>query len=124
MKAEIYKRGPIAIGINAEPILNYPGGIYDNKNEDKGINHIVSCVGWGVENGKSYWIIRNSWGEYWGELGYIRVAMGNNQLGVEDSGAWATPGSWTEHNFPCGEDGTGCVTKVNYVDPSVHEIEL
>lgn len=34
MKAEIYKRGPIAIGINAEPILNYAGGIYDNKEED------------------------------------------------------------------------------------------
>lgn len=83
MKAEIYKRGPIAIGINAEPILNYKGGIYDNKDEDRGVNHIVSCVGWGVENGKSYWIIRNSWGEYWGELGYVRVAMGDNILGTE-----------------------------------------
>lgn len=106
MKAEIFKRGPIAIGINAEPILNYKGGIYDNAEEDQGVNHIVSCVGWGVENGKEYWIIRNSWGEYWGEMGYIRVATGNNQLGVEQSGGWVVPGSWTEHNYPCGEDGT------------------
>jgi len=35
MKAEIYHRGPIAIGINAEPILNYQGGIYDNKDESR-----------------------------------------------------------------------------------------
>jgi hypothetical protein len=34
MKAEIYHRGPIAVGINAEPVINYPGGIFDNKNED------------------------------------------------------------------------------------------
>ena len=34
MKSEIFKRGPIALGINAEPILNYAGGIYDNKEED------------------------------------------------------------------------------------------
>jgi hypothetical protein len=34
MKAEIYKRGPIAIGINAEAILNYQGGVFDDKTQD------------------------------------------------------------------------------------------
>jgi len=34
MKAEIFRRGPIAIGINAEPVVNYQGGIFDDKSAD------------------------------------------------------------------------------------------
>jgi cathepsin X len=108
---EIYKRGPVACGINANAILKYQGGIYDNDDEPKEIDHIVSITGWGYDNttGKQYWNVRNSWGEYWGEMGYIRVVLGTNQLGTEADCAWATPGSWTELNYPCAEDGSNCV---------------
>ncbi len=30
MMAEIYHRGPIACALNAEPILDYPGGVFDD----------------------------------------------------------------------------------------------
>jgi cathepsin X len=57
--------------------------------------------------------VRNSWGEYWGEMGYIRVEKGNNALHLEDECAWAVPGTFTAPetttNFPCGEGGEGCV---------------
>ncbi len=110
MQQEIYQNGPIACGINANAILNYTGGVLDVPKVSREIDHIVSVVGWGYDNTlkKQYWQVRNSWGEYWGELGYVRVVLGDNQLGLEADCAWATPGSWTEINFPCFEDGSNC----------------
>lgn len=110
MMAEIYARGPIACGINANAIENYQGGIFDNSEASTQIDHIVSITGWGkdAESGKKYWTIRNSWGEYWGELGYIRLVRGEDQLGIEEDCAWAVPSQWTELNYPCNEDGSNC----------------
>jgi len=110
MMAEIYQRGPIACSVDATPLHKYPGGIYSNT-KDKGTNHVISIVGWGESKGTPYWIVRNSWGEYWGEMGYFRIVRGQNQLGIEGSCAWATVGSYSETNFPCFEDGSNCVDK-------------
>ncbi|KAL3796796.1 hypothetical protein HJC23_010943 [Cyclotella cryptica] len=67
IKAEIYARGPVAAGINANPLLDYKGGVIkDGGVVDMLIDHIVSIVGWSVdEDGDEYWIVRNSWGQYW-----------------------------------------------------------
>jgi len=123
--SEIYSRGPVAAVINAEPIVDYQGGVFHDVKASKETNHIVSIVGWDRTSKKHpHWIIRNSWGQYWGELGYVRVKMGHNVLGIESEIAWATPGSWTVKNFPCSEDGKNCSPdKPNYVaemyvDPS------
>merc|ERR1712194_336214 len=85
-------------------------GVFDDSKANKETDHIVSIVGWGFDGstGKQHWIVRNSWGEYWGEMGFIRITMGGNQLGIESVCAWATPGTFTEVNFPCGEGGDGC----------------
>ena len=96
-------------------------------------NHIVSIVGFGKdkETGTPYWIIRNSWGYYWGQQGFGRVAMGKNILGLEANVAWATVGTFTVQNVPCSEDGSICGGEINgnkkmhfvsqkYVDPSVY----
>jgi cathepsin X len=47
IKAEILARGPVATGVNADPILEYPGGIVNNtKIWNMMVNHVVSIVGY------------------------------------------------------------------------------
>lgn len=92
MMAEIYNRGPIACGVAVpEALENYTGGIFQDKTGDLNIVHDISVVGYGVENGVKYWVVRNSWGEAFGENGYFRVIRGVNNIAIETDCAWATP---------------------------------
>lgn len=127
---------PVAAGVNADPLVQYEGGIVnDTKIWHMLVNHIVSIVGWSTDpaTGEQFWIARNSWGQYWGELGYFRIVMGRNALGIESEVAWATPGDFTVHNYPCNEDASNCggdgglegrlagspgVKSASFVDPS------
>jgi len=111
MQKEIYNRGPIACGIDAEPILDYTFGVADDRG--KMTDHVVSVVGWGYDDdsAQSYWLVRNSWGEYWGEMGYVKVAFG--ALRLEKQCSWATPSYFTadelSNQIHCYEDGSACV---------------
>jgi len=51
MMKEIATYGPIACGMDALPIVGYKSGIYKYEAHEKSIDHVVSIVGWGVENG-------------------------------------------------------------------------
>jgi len=111
MMKEIYNRGPVACGIAADPLLNYENGIITKKNDD--VDHEISVVGWGTDvHVGQYWIVRNSWGEFWGEYGYVRVKFG--ALGLNDC-SWATVKDYTapekDNQFHCHEGGDNCKVK-------------
>jgi len=83
IKTALLASGPVTIGINASPMQRYHGGI-DNPLfcMKSSLDHAVLVVGYGTENGKDYWKIKNSWNTDWGEDGYYRIVRGKNKCGL------------------------------------------
>lgn len=50
----------------------YESGIFTGKC-GTALDHGLTAVGYSSEKGLDYWIVRNSWGESWGEKGYMRM---------------------------------------------------
>jgi len=76
----------VSVGIEATFELQmYVSGIFSTPCQVPAqINHAVAIVGYGSDNEKDFWIVRNSWGEDWGEQGYVRFAKGQNLCGIAD----------------------------------------
>lgn len=68
---------PVSIGLLGDNIMFYHSGIVDAgscvaKNVAE-LDHAVTAVGYGVENGTKYWLMKNSWGDQWGDSGYVKL---------------------------------------------------
>ncbi|KAJ8383437.1 hypothetical protein AAFF_G00221370 [Aldrovandia affinis] len=87
LQAAVAKFGPISVGIDAslDSFFLYKKGVYyDPDCDKKDINHAVLVVGYGATpKGKKYWIVKNSWGEDWGNAGYVLMARNRkNACGI------------------------------------------
>ncbi|XP_031622652.1 cathepsin L1-like [Contarinia nasturtii] len=77
--------GPVSVSIDAThySFRFYSSGIYfEPECMSQDVNgHAVLAVGYN----KDYYIVKNSWGEKWGEGGYIRISRNKNHCGIATS---------------------------------------
>ncbi|XP_053378228.1 dipeptidyl peptidase 1-like [Mercenaria mercenaria] len=103
MKIELVKNGPMAVAFEVyNDFFHYKSGIYhhtgllDRFNPFEITNHAVLLVGYGTDtnspNGpEDYWIVKNSWGESWGEDGYFRIRRGVDECSIESIAVQSFP---------------------------------
>lgn len=91
LKAAI-AQGPVTVSIQADTIVfqYYAGGILSSPLCGTKLDHGVTAVGYGTENGREFYIVRNSWGPDWGEQGYIRMGIqeGAGICGIQTGSVW------------------------------------
>jgi len=84
IKREIMNNGPVISFLFVyTDFFAYKEGVYqviDNVSKFRQYQ-TVKIIGWEtVENGDSYWVVENSWGETWGEDGTARVKQDDEKL--------------------------------------------
>ena len=91
IKQTLYEHGPLSVLLDATQLQYYKGGIWDGHVEKspsasgckkQEMNHAVLLVGYGEDEGTPFWIVKNSWGQSWGEEGYFRIVRGQNTCGI------------------------------------------
>lgn len=88
MKRELVEEGPLVVSFEPQSdLMYYSGGIYSSaahqRAEWEAVDHAVLLVGYGSENGRKYWLLQNSWGNDWGEAGFMRMLRGTDESGIE-----------------------------------------
>lgn len=90
MMQEIYTNGPVSISMEwSGDLMYYKSGIY--RPVEGGLrvgkweptDHCVLIVGWGTKGSTKYWIVKNSWGTWWGDKGYFQVELGRDLHAIE-----------------------------------------
>ncbi len=83
LKQAIIDHGSVSSTIwFSDELEAYGGGVYnlDNPPPFGRCNHVIQIIGW--DDSKQAWLIKNSWGEGWGEGGFAWIKYGVNYIGT------------------------------------------
>lgn len=93
LQAAIAEVGPAGIAIDAGGLgfQLYSSGVYTSSScSNTRLNHAVTAVGYGSQDGQDYWTVKNSWGTAWGDQGFILMRRNyNNMCGTAATPAYA-----------------------------------
>jgi len=90
LKSACSSVGPISIAVDANMFWQlYTGGVFNHMCNKNKLDHGVLLVGY--DSSEGYWKVKNSWGESWGESGYIRLkGTDDNTCGLANSASYPT----------------------------------
>lgn len=85
----VAKYGPVSVGIaTSAKFGHYRTGVL-NDDTCGDIDHGVTVVGYGTENGTDFWLVKNSWGKGFGDRGYIKMSRNrNSQCKIADMASY------------------------------------
>lgn len=80
IKNAIAAHGAVVTAVNAtNAFLAYKSGTF-NENAAGDVNHAITIIGW--DDNRHAWLLKNSWGEDWGEKGYMWMDYNSNRIGT------------------------------------------
>lgn len=104
IRREIYTWGPVSTGFVLYPdfyLFDAKNEVYEWNGKGEPVSgHSVEIVGWDIEdNGKPYWIVKNSWGDKWGDGGYFYIRRGVNMCQIEENVITGLPDFFYPANY-------------------------
>ncbi len=117
IKTAIYTYGPITAGVCVDIGWDsYTGGVYAPAVNICGgsTNHQIVLVGW--DDATQTWILRNSWGPYWGDNGYMHIKY--DPAGTTSRVGEGT--SWAKYQAPAIPLSPAPASTASPIIPSIH----